>query len=395
MEQFDFVNPVRDFYSSYSFNTKLQVIYCSNYEDVLNKAKSVKNSCILYNKQLNTITDKQLDINLTYNKDLEVFLILNVELNGKSALKVSGSNFALSNISFIDGSKSYKVPEHIVEISAENLKMINFSMHNFKCADADKDYFRVKESAKNFQLYNSLLDGKTNNGVFLRLDFPLNNYINCCVFKNIDKGSTENGGEPIRLATSGFENKDSFCTIDRCYFNNCKSDPEIISVKCSSNTIKNCIFENNGNSKLVLRHAHRCVIDRCYFSGSGMRVYGTKHLIQNSQLVNDANILLDNKSGSSYVVAQDVKVNYIYYDKVETPVTNRGKNCSVTNIIKEFKITKNDLLNPSKNLPVNPSEPVIEIIPYKVDSLKLYKLNLNMTTQQIQYLIENLNSLKL
>ena len=146
---------------------------------------------------------------------------------------------------------------------------------------------------------------------------------------------------------------------------------------------------------MVLRHAHRCVIDRCYFSGSGMRVYGTKHLIQNSQLVNDANILLDNKSGSSYVVAQDVKVNYIYYDKVETPVTNRGKNCSVTNIIKEFKITKNDLLNPSKNLPVNPSEPVIEIIPYKVDSLKLYKLNLNMTTQQIQYLIENLNSLKL
>lgn len=81
------------------------------------------------------------------------------------------------------------------------------------------------------------------------------------VFKNIDKGSTANGGEAVRLATSGFENKDAFCTIDRCYFNNCKSDPEIVSIKCSSNTVKNCIFENNGSSKLVLRHTHRDIID--------------------------------------------------------------------------------------------------------------------------------------
>ena len=62
-------------------------------------------------------------------------------------------------------------------------------MINFKCKDSDKDYIRVRKVAVNFQLYNSLLDGKTNNGVFLRLDFPLHNYIHCCVLKNINKDS--------------------------------------------------------------------------------------------------------------------------------------------------------------------------------------------------------------
>ena len=45
----------------------------------------------------------------------------------------------------------------------------------------------------------------------------------------------------IRLTTSQYENKDANCTIDQCYFNKCLGDPEIVSVKCSTNTIKNCI----------------------------------------------------------------------------------------------------------------------------------------------------------
>jgi len=338
-------NPVSEYYKNYEFKKELPVILCSNYEDVLNKAKTSKTSCILYNKKLNTVSDKNITIDLSFNKDIEVILILNVEFKGKSSLKIQGKNYSLSNISFIDGDKNYSAPDHIIDIAAENLKLINLSMINFKCKDSDKDYIRARDSAKNFQLYNSMLDGKTNNGVFLRLDFPLNNYINCCVLKNINKGNTENGGEAIRLATSPFEDKDAFCTIDRCYFNNCRSDPEIVSIKCSSNTVKNCIFENNGDSKLVLRSTNRDIIDTCYFSGSGMRVYGTKHNIKNIQLVNNANILLDNKKGGGYVVAKDITVDNVYYDNVKTPVTNNGINCKVTNVVKGLKITKEMLLN--------------------------------------------------
>ena len=337
-------NTVSEFYPNYKFNN-LPIIMCSNYEDVLNKAKSVKTSCILYNKDKNVITDKNLQINLSYDSKLEVILVLNVELKGKSTLKIDGKNYTLSNIYFTDGDKNFKVPSFFVEISAEKLKLINLSMINVRCSSADVDYICVKNSAKNFQLFNSTLNGKFNNGVFLRLDFPLNNYIKCCVFQNFNKLSTPNGGEMIRMSTSQYEKQDANCVIDQCYFNKCLGDPEVVSVKCSSNTIKNCIFENNDTSKLVLRHAHKINVNNCYLSGSGIRVYGTNHVIENIQLINDANILLDNKSGSSYVKAENIKVNNVYYDNVKTPVTNNGKNCTVTNIVKGLKIKKEDLLN--------------------------------------------------
>jgi hypothetical protein len=341
----DVQNPVSEFYKNYEFNKSLPVISCTSYEDVLNKAKNAKTSCILYNKTKNTVSDKTISVNLSYDSSIEVILILNVELKGKSSVNLQGKNYSLSNISLLGGDKGYKAPEHIVDVKGENIKIINFSMINFVCSDKDKDYIRVRESAKNFNLCNAMLDGKKNNGVFLRLDFPLNNYINRCVFRNIDKGSNANGGEAVRLATSSFENKDAFCVIDRCYFSNCKSDPEVVSIKCSSNTVKNCIFENNGSCKLVLRHTNRDIIDTCYFSGAGMRVYGLKHNIKNIQLVNEANILLDNKSGGGYVVAKDITVTNVYYDNVKTPVTNRGVNCKVTNVVKELKIKRSDLLN--------------------------------------------------
>ena len=389
METLD--NPVKDFYANYKFNTSLPIISCTNYEDVLNKAKTTKTSCILYNKTKNIVTDKSLPINLTFPKGVEVVLVLNVELKGKSSVKIDGSNFSVSNLYLTDGSSSFKAPSFIVEITAVDFKLINFSMLNFKCADADKDYVCVKKTATDFQMFNSSLNGKTNTGVFLRFDFPLNNYIKCCTFQNFNKIDSPNGGETIRLATSDYETQKANCTIDQCYFNKCLGDPEVVSVKCSANTIKNCIFENNGTNKLVLRHAHNILVDKCYFSGSAMRVYGTDHIIQNIQLVNDANILLDNKTGSSYVPATNVKVNNIYYDNVKTPVTNNGKNCTVTNVVKQLKYTKQDFLSntpgpvdppagPPVDPPVDPVDPPVGPV---IDPDKIYKLNIDLTGKQI------------
>ena len=398
MEQL--LNPVSEFYSNYKFND-LPIVVCSNYEDVLNKAKSVNSSCILFNKDKNVVTNKNLEINFSYDTKLEVILVLNVELKGTSTLKISGKNYTLSNIYFTDGDKNFKVPNFFVEISAENLKLINFSMMNVRCGSPDVDYICVKTSAKNFQMFNSTLNGKFNNGVFLRLDFPLNNYIKCCVFQNFNKVNTSNGGETIRMSTSQYEKNDANCVIDQCYFNKCLGDPEVVSVKCSSNTIKNCIFENNDTSKLVLRHAHKINVNNCFFSGSGMRVYGTDHKIENIQLMNEANILLDNKSGSSYVKAGNVKVNNIFYDNVKTPVTNNGTNCTVTNVIKGLKITKKDLLSTKIEpptpiptpIPVDPAKPdpvipKIIIIPEIVDPTKIYKLNSDLSSSQVNEILD-------
>ena len=405
-------NPVNEFYVNYKFNN-LPIIQCSNYEDVLNKAKNVTSSCILYNKDKNVVTNKNLQINFSYDSKLEIILVLNVELKGTSTLKISGNNYSLSNIYFTDGDKNFKPSGFFVEIAAENLKLINFSMTNVRCGVSDLDYICVKTSAKKFQMYNSSLNGKFNNGVFLRLDFPLNNYIKCCAFQNFNKVNTANGGETIRMATSQYEKNTANCTIDQCYFNKCLGDPEVVSVKCSGNTIKNCIFENNDSSKLVLRHAHNTNVNNCYFSGSGMRVYGTNHIIENIQLVNEANILLDNKSGSSYVRAENVKVNNVYYENVKTPVTNNGKNCTVTNVTKGLKITKQSLLrptpvdptpidptpidptpidptpiDPTPIDPVDPTIPKIVIIPETVDPTKIYKLNPNLSELQVNEILD-------
>ena len=389
-------NPVSEFYANYKFSN-LPIVICSNYEDVLSKAKSVNSSCILLNKDKNVVNDKNLQINFSYDSKIEVILALNVELKGSSTLKISGKNYTLSNINFTDGDKNFKNSDFFVEIAAENLKLVNFSMINVRCNSPDTDYICVKTSAKNFQLFNSSLNGKFNNGVFLRFDFPLNCYVKCCAFQNFSKLSTANGGEMIRLATSQYEKNEANCVIDQCYFSKCLGDPEVVSVKCSANTIKNCIFENNDSCKLVLRHAHNINVNNCYFSGSGMRVYGTDHVIENIQLVNDANISLDNKKGSSYVVAENVKVNNVFYDNVKTPVTNNGKNCTVTNVTKGLKINKSDLLNkkieptPIPNPTPNPTDPTIPkiiIIPETVDPTKIYKLNEDLSPNQVNEILD-------
>ena len=75
-------NPVKDFYKYYVFNTKIPVVDCKDYLDVIEKAKTVKTSCILLAKESTVVSNKNLDVNLNFNTDVEVILILNVVLNG-------------------------------------------------------------------------------------------------------------------------------------------------------------------------------------------------------------------------------------------------------------------------------------------------------------------------
>lgn len=341
------VNPVSQFYSDYIFDPSLPVIECSSYTDVLNKAKNAKTSCILLSTKKITESNKNININLNFQTNLKIILIMNLELNGESKLTISGGNYTLSNISIVDGDKKYNVSNHIVDISAPNITLINFSMVSIKVANEDVDYFRVRPSGKNFNIFNSLFDGKYNKGVFLRFDIPYNLLVQCCVLRNFEAGSYTNGGEMIRLATSDYENTDANAVINQCYFFNCNGDPETLSVKCSSNTIKNCIFEKC-SGRLVLRHAHKVNVDNCFFSECGMRVYGTNHKFSNIQLNNNAGILLDNKKGS-YVTAKNITITNVYYMNSKTPITNKGINCTVTNVLSANKISKDDLLTAKKD----------------------------------------------
>jgi hypothetical protein len=118
-------NPVSEYYANYAFNTKLPVIECENYEDVLKKATT---SGIYVSKNKVVVTNKAISIGSAFDSKLEIVMILNVELRGTSTLKLTGKNYSVSNISLVDGNSSFKLPGFFVEVSGENIKLINFSL---------------------------------------------------------------------------------------------------------------------------------------------------------------------------------------------------------------------------------------------------------------------------
>jgi hypothetical protein len=95
--------------------------------------------------------------------------------------------------------------------------------------------------------------------------------------------------EAIRFGVSTMQSTQSNSVIMRCYFENIKTEPEIISVKTSKlwswgHTFKNCI------GVLSLRHGNDCYHQDCYgfgpatgsggTKGGGYRVYGQRNAIR-------------------------------------------------------------------------------------------------------------------
>lgn len=352
-------NPVSEYYKDY-VNSPTDKVYYKNATELLSKYKGHiqaypnKNTTFVAN-EIETLTNNNLNINLVIPSNTVINLVLNLVLKGSSTIQLSGSNYSIQNLSISGGDKNKTFGKHIVQITGPFIKMVNFSMTDYQVKDGDLDFIRV--SSKSFELHNSLIQDKVCNGVFLRLDFPENHIIKQSVFKNFKKPSNTNGGEMIRCATSTFEKSKAYCIIDRCYFEKCDGDPEVVSIKCSNVAVKNCIFKNN-QGKLVLRHTHNCVIENNYFSNNGIRAYGTNHKFLHNQLDNNANLLLDNKKGSSYVPAKDCIVDGLFYtDSVKNPLTDNGSNTTVKNVVKGLEIPEKSLLNAGPTGPTDSTGP--------------------------------------
>lgn len=347
-------NPVANYYPDYVF-PQLPIIEFSSYQDVLSAAKNVSKSCILINKNPQTINNTQLNIEYSYDSNLSVYLVLNITLTGRSFMYVQGKNFSLTNVDYIGGDSTYDFPTHLLRVVGDKISVINFSMVNFRVGNDDLDYFRcgTNGSGKN-KVINCLFDGKTNNGIFLRSDNAWNLEVFQCVFKNHDKGGDSNGGEAIRIGVSSKELDETNVLISDCYFENCVSDPEVISIKTSSNLLKRIVMTNCSDKRLVFRHGNKNTCTESFFSESGLRIYGAEHLFQNIQLVKGSQLFLDNKSGN--LLPEDCTIDRIYYQDTNTPIIDEGKNNTITNVIEELKFTADDLLNGSTG-PIGPTGP--------------------------------------
>ena len=375
-------NPVYEFYDDFSTPLKFPVVRFSNYTQLLEKLPDVSENCVLFNETKQIVENANIVVYANFASNLKVYVVLNIKLHGSSTLEVNGSNFTLCNISIEGGDSKSTIRDNFVKINANKLTLVNFSMVNVRCKNKDIDFFRVYEDATDFSMHNSLFDGKYVTGVFVRLDFPKNYFIKHCVFRNFPETSSSNGGETIRLATSAFEKDDAFCTIDSCFFENCEGDPETVSVKCSSNTIRNCVFDNR--KRLVLRHGNSSTVENCIFIKSGIRVYGSNHVFRNIQLQDDANILLDDKSGSSYEVATNCLLENIFFVNAPNPITDKGKSNKLGISKEQQYITKESMFKrtaPSKPIDIPKTTSTTQTSEKKIT---LVKSGIRMHTMQIQ-----------
>ncbi len=133
---------------------------------------------------------------------------------------------------------------------------------------------------------------KTTAGCYLVIDGPANDPENetiaqrTYILRNHFRDhsfSAGNGGEPIRLGTSGRALADADATVEYNLFERVNGDPEAISVKSSGNTIRyNTIRSSLGG--IVLRHGNGSRVESNYIFGgeNGIRIYGNDHLIVNN-----------------------------------------------------------------------------------------------------------------
>jgi len=336
-------NPVQQYYPDYIFPS-LPVLEFSSYSDVLDAAKNVSKSCILVNTNQTTLNNTQLKVDLNFDDNITVFLVMNIVLTGRSYMVVEGSNFNITNIDFFGGDSTYDFPTYLIRVNGEKISVINFSFVKFEVGNDDKDYFRntCSGQGKN-KVINTLFDGKKSNGIFLRSDNSWGLEVFQCVFKDHDKGGDSNGGEAIRIGVGSKQDDNTNVLISDCYFENCVSDPEVISIKTSSNTLKRIVMVDCKGKRLVFRNGDGTTLTESFFSDSGLRIYGADHVFENIQLVKGSEILLDKKDG--YQLPEDCTLNNIYYQDTSTPIRDEGENNKITNVVEELKFTAEDLLN--------------------------------------------------
>jgi hypothetical protein len=112
-----------------------------------------------------------------------------------------------------------------------------------------------------------------------------------------------NGGEAIRLGVSALSDSSSFAVVEYNLFENCDSDPEIVSIKSDDNTVRyNTALRSAG--AFVARRGDRNVIQGNHFLGEGKPDTGGVRLYGDDQLVYGN--YFEGLRGSGYLAALQV-----------------------------------------------------------------------------------------
>ncbi|MEV6409988.1 polysaccharide lyase 6 family protein [Kribbella sp. NPDC051718] len=204
-----------------------------------------------------------------------------------SWVTVSGFRFRQSTMIDLPTSCSHlRISRNDIQLA--NTEGLNWLMVRSDYSKVDRNHFHNKSSLGVFLCVEGPGTAGMARGVHI-----LRNYFSDHTFGG------SNGGEPIRLGLSGRSLSDAGAIVEQNLFERANGDPEAISVKSCSNTIRDNTVRNSLGG-IVLRHGSRSRVEGNFILNgtNGIRMYGNDHLVVNNYVekVTGAGIVLGSGS---------------------------------------------------------------------------------------------------
>ncbi len=214
-----------------------------------------------------------------------------VKLTGRSRVRLAGQHLVVSGLLFHNAWHT----SALVEFRKDSKKWAD-DCRLTDCAIIDCNPPQTDQGSKYVSLYgrrnrvdHCRLEGKRNEGttlvVWLDKD-PAEHRIDHVYFGPRPRLG-KNGGETIRVGDSSTSMTAARTVVERCYFDQCNGEVEIISNKSCENIYRHNTFVRCEGA-LTLRHGHRCLVEGNYFLGQGnrytggVRIIGEEHRVINN-----------------------------------------------------------------------------------------------------------------
>ncbi len=217
-----------------------------------------------------------------------------VILAGNSSLAIGGQYLVVSGLKFSNG---YISKGSVIEFrkspssKSSYCRLTNTSIIDYNPPDSLTGNKWISLYGYHNRVDHCYLKGKRNLGTTLVvwLDSTANYHqIDSNYFGHRPRLGI-NGGETIRVGTSGWSMFDSFTTVEYNLFEECDGEIEIISNKSCGNVYRYNSFVSCQGT-LTLRHGNRCSVYGNYFFGNhkkdsgGIRIIGEDHLVYNNYI---------------------------------------------------------------------------------------------------------------
>lgn len=248
-----------------------------------------------------------------------------VVLSGNSTLRIGGEWLVVEGLSFRDGGVTGQVIQFRIDSdeSASNCRLTRCSIVAYNPPDNDTDTKWIGIYGQNNRVDHCELTGKTNGGTTLVVwvgETPDRHRIDHNYFGPRQRLG-RNGGETIRIGTSGVSMNSSQCVVEDNFFEGCDGELELISNKSCDNVYRRNTFSRCA-ATLTLRHGNRCTVEGNLFDGDGVkgsggvRVIGEDHVVINNAFVN----LAGTGSRSALAIMQGIPDSPLHgYFQVKRP----------------------------------------------------------------------------